>query len=68
MAVTSRKGPAKPKKRASRKMKPKKTAKRRSAAAAALATPVFRKRVVKNAKAYRRKGKADAPEQDDGAA
>lgn len=65
MAVTSRKGPAKPKKRASRKMKPKKTVKRRSAAAAALATPAFRKRVVKNAKAYRRKGKAEL-EQEDG--
>jgi stalled ribosome alternative rescue factor ArfA len=68
MAVTSRKGPARPKKRASRMMKPKKTVKRRSAAAAALATPVFRKRVVKNAKAYRRKGKTDTTEGDDGAA
>ncbi len=58
MAVTSRKGPAKPRKRASRKMKVKKTVKRRSAAAAALATPVYRKRVVKSAKAYNRKAKA----------
>ena len=31
--------------------------KRRNAAAAALASPVYRKRVVKNAKAYNRKGK-----------
>ena len=54
MAVTSRKGPAKPRKRASGKMKAKKTVKRRSAAAAALATPVYRKRVVKSAKAYNR--------------
>jgi stalled ribosome alternative rescue factor ArfA len=60
MAVTSRKGPAKPKKRASRRMKVKKTVKRRSAAAAALATPVYRNRVVKSAKAYNRKGKAQA--------
>jgi hypothetical protein len=60
MAVTSRKGPAKPKKRASRRMKGKKTVKRRSAAATALATPVYRKRVVKSAKAYNRKGKPQA--------
>ena len=60
MAVTSRKGHAKPKKRASRKMKVKSTVKRRSAAAAALATPVYRKRVVKSAKAYSRKRKAQA--------
>ena len=60
MAVTSRKGPAKPRKRASRKMKAKKTVKRRSAAAAALATPVYRKRVVRSAKAYNRKSKAKA--------
>jgi stalled ribosome alternative rescue factor ArfA len=68
MAVTSRKSPAKPKKRASRKMKPKKTVKRRSAAAAALATPVFRKRVVKSAKAYRRRSKPETPEEDNGEA
>jgi hypothetical protein len=60
MAVTSRKGRAKPRKRASRRMKAKKTVKRRSAAAAALATPVYRKRVVKSAKAYNRKGKTRA--------
>ena len=60
MAVTSRKGHAKPKKRASRKMKVKSTVKRRSAAAAALATPAYRKRVVKSAKAYSRKRKAQA--------
>jgi hypothetical protein len=60
MAVTSRKGHAKPKKRASRKMKVKSTVKHRSAAAAALATPVYRKRVVKSAKAYSRKRKAQA--------
>ena len=63
MAVTSKaKGRVKPKKRASRKMKSKKTVKRRSAAAAALASPRFRKRVVRSAKAYSRKGKAQAPE------
>ena len=60
MAVTSRKGRAKPRKPASREMKAKKTVKRRSAAAAALATPAFRKRVVKSAKAYSRKGKVRA--------
>jgi stalled ribosome alternative rescue factor ArfA len=65
MAVTSdAKGRARPKKRAGRKMKPKKTVKRRSAPAAALATPLYRKRVVKSAKAYRRKAKASAPEDE----
>jgi hypothetical protein len=56
MAVTSNKGRAKPK--TGRRMKVKKTVKRRSAAAAALASPLHRKRVMKNAKAYSRKGKA----------
>jgi hypothetical protein len=60
MAVTSRKGRAKPRKRTGGKMQAKKTIKRRSAPAAALATPAFRKRVVKSAKAYSRKGKARA--------
>jgi hypothetical protein len=47
-------------------MKPKKTVKRRSAAAASLADPRFRKRVVNNAKAYRRKDKAvERPEEDE---
>jgi stalled ribosome alternative rescue factor ArfA len=40
------------------KMKAKNTVKRRSPAAAALATPLYRKRVVKNAKTYSRKPKA----------
>jgi stalled ribosome alternative rescue factor ArfA len=39
-------------------MKVKKTVKRRSAAAASLASPVFRKRVVRSARAYSRKGRA----------
>jgi hypothetical protein len=57
MAVTSKaKGRVKPKKRASRKMKPKKTVKRRSAAAASLASPRYRKRVVRSAKVYSRRG------------
>jgi stalled ribosome alternative rescue factor ArfA len=68
MAVTSRKGRAKPRKRTSRRMKVKKTVKRRRAAAAALSTPVFRKRVVKSAKAYSRKGKARAGEDEGGEA
>ncbi len=41
-------------------MKVKKTVKRRSAAAAALAGPLYRKRVVRSAKAYSRKGSARA--------
>jgi len=57
MAVTLHTGRATPKKKPGRKMKVKKVVKRRSAAAAALATPVFRKRVVKSAKAYSRKRK-----------
>ena len=65
MAVTSvAKGRARSKKRAARKMKPKKTVKRRSAAAAALASPLYRKRVVKSAKAYNRKTKATAHEDE----
>ena len=57
MAVTSKKDRAKASKRTG-KMKAKKSVKRRSAAAAALATPLYRKRVVRSAKAYSRKGKA----------
>ncbi len=64
MAVTSRKGRDRPKKRASRRMKVKKTVKRRSAAAAALATPRYRKRVVRSAKNYSRKGKARTHEEE----
>ena len=64
MAVTSKaKGRVKPKKRASRKMKPKKTVKRRSAAAA-LASPRYRKRVVRSAKAYSRKGSGRMPDEE----
>jgi hypothetical protein len=63
MAVTSKKGRARPKQRTGRKMKVKRTVKRRSAAAAALATPVYRKRVVRSAKAYSRKGKAQRREE-----
>ncbi|MBC8013610.1 MAG: hypothetical protein H7X74_05970 [Methyloceanibacter sp.] len=64
MAVTSQKGRARPKKPAGRKMKAKSTVKRRSAAAAALASPLYRKRVVRSAKAYNRKGKAQTPEEE----
>jgi stalled ribosome alternative rescue factor ArfA len=63
MAVTSKQGRARPKQRTGRKMKPKKPPKRRSAAAAALATPLYRKRVVKSAKAYSRKDKARSLEE-----
>jgi stalled ribosome alternative rescue factor ArfA len=41
-------------------MKAKRSVKRRSAAAAVLATPLYRKRVVRSAKAYSRKGRARA--------
>ena len=65
MAVTSKvKGRVRPKKRGGRKMKPKKTVKRRSAAAAALAGPLYRKRVVRSAKAYSRKGTAQTPDEE----
>jgi hypothetical protein len=65
MAVTSRsKGGARPKKRAGGSMRPKKTVKRRNAAAASLADPRYRKRVVKSAKAYSRKGKEGAIEDE----
>jgi len=39
--------------------------KRRSASAAALAGPLYRKRVVKSAKTYRRKGKTPFAREDD---
>ncbi len=57
MLVTSGKHRAKPK-RTGRKTKAKRTVKRRSAAAAALASPHYRKRMVRSAKAYSRKSKA----------
>ena len=60
MPVPSGKRRAKPKKRTTRKMKAKRRVKRRSAAAAALATPLYRKRVVRSAKAYSRKARARA--------
>jgi stalled ribosome alternative rescue factor ArfA len=62
MAVTSEKGRNRPRRSARRKMK--KTVKRRSAAAAALASPRYRKRVIKSTKTYSRKGKAPAREED----
>jgi hypothetical protein len=58
MAVTSGKRRAGPNKKTGRKTKAKKTVKRRSATALALANPLYRKRVVRSAKAYRRKPKA----------
>jgi hypothetical protein len=64
MAVISNKRRVTPKRRSGRKVKPKKTVKRRSAAAAALATPLYRKRVVKSPKAYTRKGKPRPGEED----
>jgi hypothetical protein len=64
MPVTSQKARARPKKKPGRKMKAKTAVKRRSASAAALATPLYRKRVVKSAKAYSRKRKARAQGED----
>lgn len=64
MPVTSGKRSG-PKKRARRKTKAKKTVKRRSAAAKALADPLYRKQVVKSAKTYSRKGKAKATGEED---
>jgi hypothetical protein len=65
MAVTSdAKGRARPKKRAGRSMKLKNPVKPRSASAAALADARYRKRVVKSAKVYTRKGK-DVPSNGD---
>ncbi|MGE5260855.1 MAG: hypothetical protein ACM3MH_08245 [Actinomycetota bacterium] len=40
--------------------------KRRSAAAAALASARYKKRVVKSAKLYRRKGRSPLGQEDDG--
>jgi hypothetical protein len=66
MAVISHgKGRAGSKTRARGTMKPKKTVRRRSAPAAALADPRYRKRVVKSAKAYSRKTKTQTAEDED---
>jgi len=65
MAVTSQgTGRAKNKTRADT-MKRKNTVKRRNAPAAALADPRYRKRVVKNAKAYSRKDETKVVEDED---
>jgi stalled ribosome alternative rescue factor ArfA len=57
MADTSRKSRRTSRTRPVAKVKVKATVKRRSAAAAALAGPLYRKRVVKSAKTYNRKRK-----------
>jgi hypothetical protein len=64
MPVIQDKARARPKQKPGRKMKVKTKVKRRSPSAAALATPLYRKRVVKSAKAYSRKGKAHAHGQE----
>ena len=65
MAVTLHaKGRLRPKKRTGRKMKAKTTVKRRSALAAALTDARYRKRVVKSGKAYKRKVKTPAREDE----
>jgi hypothetical protein len=64
MSVTSGKR-AGPKKRTGRKKKAKRTVKRRSAAAKALADPRFRKKVVRSARTYSRKGKATGEEDEE---
>jgi len=53
------------KRQSGRKVTAKGPVKRRSAAAAALANPSYRKRVVNSAKAYRRTTKTPAREGDD---
>jgi stalled ribosome alternative rescue factor ArfA len=53
------------KRQTGREVTAKNPVKRRSAAAAALGSPIYRKRVVKSAKAYRRKTKTPAREGDD---
>jgi hypothetical protein len=66
MAVTlPRKCRGKAKKRTGRATKRKIVVKPRSAPAKALADPRYRKRVVKSAKAYSRKGKAGTEEDED---
>ena len=60
MPVTSEKARARPNRKPGRKMKVKKTVKHRSTEAAALATPLYRKRLVKSTKAYSRKRKTCA--------
>src|SRR5262245_27962479 len=57
MPLPSGKRRAKAKKRRGGKMKAKRTVKRRSATAASLASPLYRKRVVRSAKTYSRKGR-----------
>jgi hypothetical protein len=66
MAVTLHgKGRAKSKTQAKGTMKRKRTVKGRNAPAAALSDPRYRKRVVKSAKTYSRKGKVQAIEDED---
>jgi len=60
MAVTTGKRRAKPKKSA----KARKAVKRRSAAAASLASPLYRKRVVRSAKLYSRKSRSGSQEEE----
>lgn len=64
MAVTSQ-GKVRATKTQARAMKRKSPVKRRNAPAAALADPRYRARVVKSAKAYRRKNKTRLEEDDD---
>jgi len=64
MAVTTQ-GKGRAKKTRAGTMKPKSTVKRRNAPAAALADPRYRKRVVKSAKVYSRKDRAEAIEDDE---
>lgn len=56
---------SKAKKRTGRSTKRKTVVKPRSAPAKALADPRYRKRVVKSAKAYRRKGRTKAEEDEE---
>jgi hypothetical protein len=64
MAVTTQ-GKGRAKRTRAGTMKRKSTIKRRNAPAAALADPRYRKRVVKSAKIYSRKDKAQTVEDDE---
>jgi hypothetical protein len=60
MAVTTAKRRAKPKKSARARKAPK----RRSAAAASLASPLYRKRVVRSARLYSRKSRSRSQKEE----
>jgi hypothetical protein len=64
MPVIQHKGRARTKKKPGGRKRVKAKVKRRSASAAALASPLYRKRVVKSVKTYSRKVKSRANNED----